>query len=243
MRIILVVSLLVGFVASAPQAYGTNANCKLMDHPFTRIEYEEKETEKCKEYCEIDCKPVCHDTYKAECTTREEKTCEKKLEEECRDVDVSTCEEYTDEDCIPTTEVKMVPVVKTIWVKETQKTCKQFWAKDGNGGKVWVEDPTNCEEYLADVAKNITEMEPRSIEGPPKCTKVTKTRTDIKTEKKCEKVYKSDCSKTVQITTCIDVKETKCEDFGAKVKKEDCVIIHEKIPKMVKDNRQINVCV
>jgi len=241
MRIILVVSLLVGIVASAPQAYQPDADCKLMDHIFTDIKYEEKEIEKCHEYCEKDCKPICHDTYHAECETRYEKTCEKKEVPVCRDVDVSTCEEYDEQVCIPTTKIKMVPVVKTIWVKETQKVCKKFWAKNEDG-KIWVEDPNNCDEYIIDAPKNITEMEPRH-ENSTECTTVTKTRTNIETREVCEKVYKSDCSKTVPITTCMDVKETKCEDYGAQVEKVDCVTIHQKIPIMVKEVRQINVCV
>ena len=234
-----VVSLLVGIVWSAPQA--PHANCKVMDHTFTRIVYEEKETEKCKESCEKECKPVCHDTYQAKCETREEKTCVKKLVDECRDVDVSTCEEYPERVCIPTRKIEMVDVIKTVWVKETQKKCKSFWTTNENNVKIWVEDPNNCDEYLTDVAKNITQMEPRHIDTT-ECNMVTKTRTNIKTMPVCEKVYKSDCTKTVTITTCMDVKETKCQDFGAKVTKKDCVIIHEKIPKMVKEVRQITVC-
>ena len=152
------------------------------------------------------------------------------------------CEEYPDQECEEVPTIKMVEVVKTVWVKQLQKDCNKFWSTDPNtNAKLWVEDPNNCEEILTEVPKNITQIEPRAT-TTTNCVNVSRTRTNTTVRKICEEVYKSDCTKTVPITTCIDVKETECEDFGAEVNKVDCFTIHEKIPKTVQEVRAITVC-
>jgi len=178
----------------------------------------EVETEKqvCNPYKER----VCDTKYRQACNPYQEQQCRTVYKEECKTRYVRKCEtkyrnvpeQYEEDEC----------------KKTYKKVCEATWVVDEYGDKVWKEDRNNCQELPED-----------------ECRRVKKTRTkevkydDCKNEPlvECDKVPKQECEY---------VTRTKCErqayDDCRHVTRQNCEIVHSKVPQTLNGRKRIRVC-
>jgi len=194
------------------------AGCRFQFQDFHSIVEIETEEEVCTPFtanvCETKYRRVCEDEIYDICVPKYGEECETKYNEVEVEQFRDVLEPYVEEEC----NNKLI------------KACESHWVILANGDKVWEEDPTKCKEI------------PETT-----CEEVRKTRTKKEKYTDYKKVPYQDCRQVVQGQQCSKGTRPKCRENVPyqdckDVIKNDCKIVHKKVPTPQTERRQVRVC-
>jgi len=163
---------------------------------------------------------VCDTKYRQACNPYQEEKCRTVYKQQCNTKYVRKCEtkyrnvpeEYEEDEC----------------KKVYKRVCEATWVVDNYGDKVWQEDPNNCQQLPED-----------------ECKRVKKTRTKEVEYQDCRNEPLVECD-DVPKRECAFVTRTKCERQAYQdcrdVTKQNCKIVHSKVPQTQNGRKRIRVC-